>query len=580
MRAHSLSLPCHELSRRQFLALAGAAGAMSVVAPARGGLVPLGGSGPGSVAPSGVPNMPAQAIIAQGGSPQQALQNATTLSGLPFSTVVSQFNLFMVGSYLGLETDFGVTWPSVIPGWKTAAAANGVALKCFPYTPGMGTFYNTADTAEKFIALAMNAANMWAYTSVSGSGTTDILEYSGSTSGYQGWFQISPYNTQTVPAGPFNGKTGVLQGYNVWDLYNTYYIDAYIKGSAATKYGEAASLAPNPYWDGIWYDNVSMNLQGISSGGSGQVGVPATWLGPSGALQGWNATSDAAVQSGIAKLLASLRGINPNFLAGGNGAGNIEGTAGNPNYGGGDYEIYNPVTWDYDLAEAVFGESYGFEARTNSPPGFWQNFLAYASSKCLSAGGMLILGAYGYPGGVAGSLGNAQSTWNNTDWSAIRMMYCAAIMAHGMLAANAPAANPADALLWDEQRQAAGANAITSNWFGTMIDPPQTSPWATFVNSLGANVGVWRRRGTNGTAFWVPRQVNGSGNLDTPFNVVVTGAGTGLSYCASETPVGATFAYGDTTVNTGNPISSANGGTVTLYNYGYGTGLVLRTTPI
>ena len=271
----------------------------------------------------------------------------------------------------------------------------------------------------------------------------------------------------------------MLQGYNVWSMYNQYYIDVLMGGLAQSKYGESAGLLPNSYCDGMWYDNVSPNLQGISSGGSGQIGVPANWLGFTNALQGWNATADTAVQNGLVKLIASLRGINPSFLVGGNGAGNIVGTAGNPNYGGGDYEIYSPMTWDLYLAEAVFGESYSKESYQNSPPGFWMNFLSYAASKCLSSTGMIIMGSYGYPGGGAGNLTIAQSGWTASDWSALRMQVCAAIMANCQLQISAAGSEPSYALLWDEMRQTAGANPIAFNWLGTPIDPPQTSAWAT-----------------------------------------------------------------------------------------------------
>ena len=190
----------------------------------------------------------------------------------------------------------------------------------------------------------------------------------------------------------------MLQGYNVWSMYNQYYIDVLMGGLAQSKYGESAGLLPNSYCDGMWYYNVSPNLQGISSGGllwadRGTGELAGVHQRPAGLER----PADTAVQNGLVKLIASLRGINPSFLVGGNGAGNIVGTAGNPNYGGGDYEIYSPMTWDLYLAEAVFGESYSKESYQNSPPGFWMNFLSYAASKRLSSTGMIIMGSYGYP---------------------------------------------------------------------------------------------------------------------------------------------------------------------------------------
>lgn len=546
-----------------------------------GGVVVVTGAGTpaliGSVAPS-VINMPAQALLLYGGNPQDAMTNIATLAGLPFNEVAPNYNILLLNPYLGLETTEGVTWPTLISGWKASASANGLSLKCFFYTNGMGPVYLSSATTYTWHAQALSAANMWAYTSLAGSGTTDLLTYAGSAT-TNAWYQVTPYNIQTMPASTINGKTNVLLGANIWTLDVTYWTDVLINGLATSKYGEANSNVANAQLDGIFFDNVSPNLRGISGTSGNHNANPASWVGFGGPLEGWNATSDAAVQLGQANLVTALNTVNSRLLNIGNGAGGVQGTASTPNPGGDDNEIYNSPGWDFFMAQYVFGVSFSMESFNNSPPGAFMGYLSYAMN-CVANGGTLIVEAGGFPGGVAGGVATAQSSWTAAHWSGLRMMVCSAIMGGYYFAIDeVNASNPGNSLLWDDMYQAAGANSIAYNWLGAAIDPPQTTYWATFANSLSVNVNVWRRRFANGTVFWIPRQAQGSGNLDTANTVTVTGAGTGLSYCANTTLPNATMAYSDTAVNTGAAISSANGGTVTLINDGYGAGLVLRATP-
>jgi len=531
---------------------------------------PVGGGGGYTFA--GVPQ-PAQVALFYGGSPQQAVQNVTTLAGLPCQTVLPQYNLLLLGQYFAVESIYGFTFQSLFAGLKATASNNGIAQKCFLYTNGMGAALNSTASWWDWLAQAQIAANMLAYTSLSGSGTTNALPYDGFPGA--GWQQWTSFNVQQMPQVTISGNPvpADLVGLDVWHLYARYWTDSLVNGLGQSKYHEAHNLAADSSLDGIYYDNLSATLQAVGSSA-------ANWMGFTNPLVQWPSTPNSgvvasahqALQQGHANAVAAFKAINPNLMIIANGAASIQGTAGNP----GLSRIYQSAGFDAWEAQYAFGASFALESFDNSPPGAFMQWLSYARTFC-NPGGVIIFEAGGFPGGGVGKLGTAQSSWSAADWSGLRMMVAAGIIGDHWFAPNVVnGIGPANALLWDEMRQAANNNALAFNWLGTALDPPQLGPWATFTSANGNNVGIWRRRFINGVALWMPRQVNGNGNLDASDSVAVTNVGTGLFYCASQTPVGATMAYGDTTVNTGAAISSANGGTVTMQNYGYGAGLVLR----
>ena len=140
--------------------------------------------------------------------------------------------------------------------WKAAAAANGLTLRTFMYTEGEAAQYTLEAADYPWLASAFNKSSMWAYTSAAGSGTTDLVPYTDSGGAGSSYLQLTTYNKQTLSSSySYNGKTGVLAGYNIWDLHAQYFYDVFVNGLAVSKYGEVAGFVPNPYLDGIYLDN-------------------------------------------------------------------------------------------------------------------------------------------------------------------------------------------------------------------------------------------------------------------------------------------------------------------------------------
>lgn len=438
------------------------------------------------------------------------LFSGNTIAGVPASTVIAQTHICAIGSYVAVESDHS-SLATLFQGWKNGAAANGIALKTFEYTAGQGFQFQNSNWP--WITAAFNAASMWAYTTIGGSGTTNLLPYGGSAN--QSYLQICPTNVQTIPNFTFNGKTGVLAGLNLWDSYAQYFIDVMVNGLAVSKYGEAHNLAANPYLDGIYLDNETPTPPGT-----------ATWNGKGTTPVGTNATTVANTQKGQAKHAAAIRAAKPGMLVFANTAFSSALPTLDPS---------NIGLWDVCFQEEVIGESFSIETFDNSPPGHFMQRLI-AAEATVAPTGTLVFHQSGSPGGVNNLTGN-QSTWSATQWRSLRMGFAAAMMRNYHFAWNGGVQAFSNFGLLDEQAQTIGG-VQNFGWLSAgsqRLDPPQSASWSN---------GVWRRRFPNG---WVLCNFRGNGAQ----TVAVPNTLSRIT----------TRGYGDATVNTGATVS---GGTVTL----------------
>jgi hypothetical protein len=445
-------------------------------ASARATTTSTGGPSSGRNSPASDP-FPRTAVFMIGGH-FPLLHSGNTAAGVPTATVVAQSSLVTINAYLGVES-YG-TYSSLMQQWKAGAAANRLTLRTFIYTPGFAPQY--ANAIFPWLTANFNNSSMWAYTSASGRGTTDLAPYNGDGANGQSYLQITPYDTQTVsPSFSFNGKTGVLAGYNVWNLYAQYYYDVYVNGLAVSKYGESAGPAPNSELDGIFLDNEAANSNTTS---------PATWNGL-GTPPVQNAAADAAIQQGIRKQVQAFKALNPNLLLMGNY--NLAANITNPGFTVDPSQI---GLWDVIFNEAVIGQSFSIETWNNSPPGaFMQGLIK--SELAIAPGGTLIFAQSGLPGGSNGLTGN-QSGWSSRQWQAVRYGFAAAMQRNYHYLFNCGQQAYSCIGLTDEQVQKVSGSP-NYGWLsaGTQrLDAPQSAPWSN---------GVWRRRFPNGWVLWNPR---------------------------------------------------------------------------
>jgi hypothetical protein len=430
--------------------------------------------------------------------------SGNTNAGVPFSTVVQQSNMVMTGFYLGFDAAYGSA-AALVNSWKSAASNNGITLRVVNDTPGFAP-WTVGNGTSGWLSNALNASRMWAYTSASGSGGSDLAAFSGYAPA-QGVLMLTPASSQTVPSFTANGKTGVNVGLNVWQVYAQYYYDVYIAGLASSKYGDAAAAA-NPNLDGFFLDNMTAGAQQVSSS--------ATWNGAGTSPVGDTAATVAAIQQGDAKLVAAFKALDPNILLVANTGFASSLPAIDPSY---------QNLWPAILNEGAIGYSWSIETFNNSPPGaFMQSLIAAEAT--IAPGGTLILHQVGGPGGVNNLTGN-QSSWTATQWQAVRMGFAAAMQRNWHYALNCGQDNYSSVGLMDEQVQAVNGTA-NYGWLsaGTQrLDPPQSAAWSN---------GVWRRRFPNGWVLWNPRG-NGAQTVTIPSTL-----------CRIKTR-----GYGDSTVNSG-----------------------------
>ena len=184
-------------------------------------------------------------------------------------------NGITIAPFLAIEEsdNLNETLDSLFSGWKSAANTNGVTLKCFNYiSPNAPTFNSAGGNCLPWYNNALIFSSMFAYTSASGSGTTDLLPYSGAPD--QSFLQTCLTNAQTVSASySQNGKTAVLAGASAWDLPAQYFVDVYYNGLATSKYGEASAPPRTREIDGFFQDNSAPVAPRTDSG------IAATWNG-------------------------------------------------------------------------------------------------------------------------------------------------------------------------------------------------------------------------------------------------------------------------------------------------------------
>jgi hypothetical protein len=415
--------------------------------------------------------------------------SGNTTAGVPTATVASESNIMLMSAYLGVEKSYG-SYASLMSRWKAAAAANGIKLRVFMYTWGQWFQYSNP-ASYPWLTNAFDSSSMWAYTSAGGSGTTDLLPYGATGDAGNSSLQITPDNKQTLSSSyKYNGKTGVLAGYNVWDLYAQYFYDVFVNGLAVSKYGEAAGFVPNPYVDGIILDNTTP-VPGVT---------PATWLGLGTEPVGRTAQTIALVQQGQARLANAFRALNPNYLVLANSA--FASVYTDPGFA---VDPSNKGLWNVLFSEGTIGYSWSIESWANSPPGDWMKGLI-AAEATVAPNGTLVLNQTGGPGGV-NDLGGNQSSWGATQWQAVRFGFAAAMQRnwHYALVCGQSSGNPG---LMDEQVQTVNGKP-NYGWLsaGTQrLDPPQSAAWSD---------GVWRRRFPNGWVLWNPRG-NGAQTVTIP----------------------------------------------------------------
>jgi hypothetical protein len=480
-----LVVPLNDLTRRRFLALAGAAG---LATRARAGLIPLGGAGTPTPVPPGSGSFPRTSVLLTGGVFAGLYSGNIAGCNLPASTIAGQSSLITIGFYYGVES-YG-SYPTLMSSWKSAAIANGLTLKCFIYTEGQGyTWTIPGGAGTEWLTTAFNNGSFWSYTSASGTGTTDLTEYYGSSSP-QSWLNICSSNVQTVPSFTYNGKSNVLLGYNLWNTYAQYFYDSLFQGEAVSKYGESAAMASNSQLDGLFIDNLAPQPE-----------TTGTWNGIGTTPVGVNTSTCAITMQGDAKLLAAFRALKPNIKILGNSGialsflkGNI--TALDSTYVG---------AMDYELEEATIGSSGSIETTYNSPPGAWMQGLIKAEAVLNSTGG-IILHQVGRPNAVAFTA-VAQSSWVAADWQGCRMGIAAAMMRNWYYQLNCGVQQYQSVGLMDEAVQTIGGTP-NYGWLsaGTQrLDPPQSG--ASNLSGISGS-GVWVRRFPNG---WVLCNFRGNG---------------------------------------------------------------------
>ncbi len=408
----------------------------------------------------------------------------------PLATIASESNIVVISGYLGVE-DYG-TYASLMEGWKNDAAAHGLTLHTFMYTQGQAFQYVLNSGDYPWLTDAFNKSSMWAYSSASGRGTTDLAPYSDSGNTGQSYLQITPYNTQTLSSSySYNGKTGVLAGYNIWNLYARYFYDVFVNGLARSKYGEVKGFAANPYLSGIYLDNYSPVPSKV-----------ATWNGVGTTPVGATAATIAATEQGQAKQAAAFRSVNSNFLLYAN-------TGYAAEYLNGTLKTIQPSyehLWDVIQNEGAVGYSWSIETWSNSPPGHFMQGLIGAEAS-IAPGGTLIFHQVGGPDGDNDLTGN-QSSWGATQWQAVRFGFAAAMQRNWHYELSCGQGNYSSVGLTDEQVQTVNGKA-NYGWLsaGTQrLDPPQSAAWSN---------GVWRRRFPNGWVLWNPRG-NGARTVTIP----------------------------------------------------------------
>ena len=470
-------------------------------------------AGSGSI---GSDPFPRTFLVANGGT-KSLYKSGNTNAGVPFATLIAQYNAAMLGFYLGFEADYSASVSGLVNTWKTGATANGVTLRVVQYTSGWAPLTVAgapAGGAGGWLAAALNASNMWAYTSAAGSGGSSLATLYSTN---QGLIMDTPASTRTVPSFTYQGKTGMNVGLNVWQTYCQYWYDVYIAGLAASKYGEFAEAACA--FDGLFFDNMYPSAVWVT--------MNATWNGWGTTPVGNTASTIAGLQQGAQKLVAAMQPLSSGMLIVGNTAWANISPALDPS---------NKNLWPAVFQEEEIGLSNSIETYINTPPGQWmQNLIAAEAT--VAAGGTLILHQVNGPNAGVVSLAGNQSTWGAPQWQAVRFGFAAAMQRNWHYAFNCgPNAYSSWGLL-DEQVQTIGGTA-NYGWLSAgsqRLDPPQSAAWSN---------GVWRRRFPNGWVLWNPR-----GNGAQTVSVTNT-----LKRIA-------TRGYGDATVNTGATVS---GGTVTL----------------
>ena len=336
--------------------------------------------------------------------------SGNTNAGVPFSTVVAQSSIVDLGIYLGAESaNGGHTYQSLITGWKASAATNGLTLRAIAYAGGGMAPYFGSNGTWLWMNQALAVANMFAYTSAAGSGTTDLAQFSGYSQ--QAVLMLTPASAQTVPAGTINGKVNVNEGMNVWSMVAQYFYDVQMQGLASSKYGEAENNVACPAMDGWEIDNVTPGAYQISSN--------ATWNGFGTTPVGNTSATIAAIQQGQAKLVAAYLALKPGALVMGNTA------------WAADLPVLDPSNaglWPIVFSEEVIGESYSIETFVFNGSGSAAGIMArlITSMETIAPGGTLIFHMDGLPGGSNGLTG-AQSSFTATQWQALRYGFACAM---------------------------------------------------------------------------------------------------------------------------------------------------------
>ena len=476
-------------------------------------------SGSGPPPPSGLQaaGFPRTAVLLYGGVFAGLYSGNIAGCNQTMATIASQSSLVIIGFYYGVEQAYG-TYPTLMSGWKTAAAANGLTLYTTIYTAGQGFYWE--GTTTPWLSAAFNDGSMWLYNSSAGSGTTDLSTYTGSAS--QSWLNITTTNTQTIPTTTINGKTNVLLGYNLWSAYAQYFTDSLMNGLAVSKYGEDNSMASNSYLSGFFIDNTA---PWGTAGTATYNGLGTTPVANSNAVA-------TITQEGDAYLPGAFKVLNSNTILIGN-----TGYA----YGYLSGKFSSTATsylglWDAILNEGAIGSTAGVEYLYNSTPGQWMSGMI-ASEASLNANGVELFHQVGKPDGVAFSA-TSQASWTTGtggDWQAARFGIAAAMMRNSYYILNPGGESYNSVGLMDEMYQG-GSYAWLSNG-SQRLDAPQSTSWSN---------GVWRRRFPNGWVLWNPRG-NGVQTVTVPTTLFrLTNRGS---------------SYGDSGVNNGAQVS---GGTVTL----------------
>jgi len=421
-----------------------------------------------------------------------------------FRSNAAKFNIVNFNAYMGIEQTMGNTsFATIGQDIKNKGMQNGLYVRTLMYvmsseqsTVGGGGNASTYTVWSSTI----NSANWWLRTSYpSGS----IVIGPDANSGV--------FSTASSPNSPTSG--GKTWSRAFWDLY-----DGVIRlGNAVSQgYSSGVAIAANQFLDGYHMDNTFCLTR--------QTGA---WDWNTTSYAAGNATAAAWLQQGQAIQVADIKKVFPGLVI-----------MGNTDYYVHSTNVFSTLVtldptqkglWDLIFHEQAIGAPTSLEGQGGTTTAqFIQNLIN--AEVQIAPGGAAVLEQRGRARGTAFTSTN-QGSWTSADWQAARFGLAIACLRDQFFCLNAADSGTTNAYFMDEVLQQNGRYG----WLGRPTDPPQ---------SAAVVKGCWVRNFTGGVVI-----MNPAGTGVQTINLSADLGLSGLSACASN-------GFGDTGINTGNPVSS------------------------